>query len=84
MRATLMYENGVSLAYETLAGELPVSLRDYFAAAALTGILANADMVRCLLEDWQQGYQNIDSVLPLAASQKAFEIADATLRKRNK
>jgi len=80
MKITYVDENGMKLAEP---GCLPmVPLRDYFAAAALTGLLANPEAIRILVETYHQGYQNADTIMTVCAAQFALEAADAMLKAR--
>lgn len=54
----------------------PYSLRDYFAAAALTGTLANPETMRALAKS--------PGALDVRIAQTAYESADAMLAERHR
>jgi len=58
--------------------ELPVSLRDYFAAKAVAALVSNQTWADYLTTD---GYGNVGK---LRAAKIAYELADAMLTERSK
>jgi hypothetical protein len=58
-----------------------MSLRDYFAAAALTGIMANPERWKQIADDYMSGKKTYEQC-SAANAVKAFSIADAMLAAR--
>ena len=72
-----MKDGGMAFPVSNSMGDIysGMSMRDYFAATALQGIVGNSDfLVEAQKHDWLE--------VPQAASKAAYEIADAMLAER--
>ncbi len=58
------------------------TMRDRFAMAALTGLLANPEALRIMIETYHQGYENAESIMQIGAPRWAYETADEMLKAR--
>lgn len=67
----------------THGGHPGMSLRDYFAAAALSGIMANPERWKQIAEDYTSGRKTYEQCSAANAA-KAWSLADAMLAERGK